>query len=806
RERFPHVPHIDGPTLGAARTLAEVAELLGASGTLPRTGQSSAVGGLTKLAPETPVAPRADATARPADDGGLPLRLALRPMPRAAAGLALPGLLGSRVAITGGRPGVADLLAKELVDAGVDAFAAAETTADAHGLIHLGTLGMADATLAADRDSFRLARIFATERVAGPGVFVTVQDTGGEFARSGATPTPTGLAALARTAAREWPEVSVKAIDCDTRGRTDAAIARAIARELLNGGTSTDVGLTASGDRTVLETVTLPPCAATGKAVGPHSVIVVSGGARGVTAAALRALAEDSAPKLVLLGRTPLTDEPAWLRAAHDETAVRTAIIEHLRASGEAPDPRRIRSVTAAVLAVREIHETVRALQIAGSPVRYVTADVTDVEAVRAAVAEVRAEWGPITGLVHGAGVLADKAIRDKSDEQFDRVFETKVGGLRTLLAALDDDPLELLCVFSSVAACYGNTGQGDYAMANEVVTQLAAMEQRRREDCLVRAIAWGPWEGGMVDESLAAHFRAAGMPLIPLAGGAEAFVEELRDDAGPVCVVRAAGRPDTGSGTSGEIALTAREHPYLTDHQIGGVPVVPVAMVLEWFTGAVRATLPGETATITGLEVLSKIALDDFATGSRVLRLSADRSDPTGPLMLTVFGSGGRPHFRARTTIPSVPPHRWTALTDLRPLGRETYDGQVLFHGPAFQVITVVEGVAPHGAAGVVTGTRARNWPEAHRHTDPAAVDGALQLATLWAEHALGAPVLPMGVAEFRLFVPGPLDGDARVQVRATRAGGSEAGCDIQVCTSAGTVLFELGGVRLIARPDTTG
>lgn len=603
----------------------------------------------------------------------------------------------------------------------------------------------------------------------------------------------------------------MKAIDCDTRGGTDADIARVIAGELLGGGTATDVGLAVDGTRTVLETVQVAPDRATGPAVGPDSVIVVSGGARGVTAAAVRALARAGAPKLVLLGRTPLTDEPAWLSAADDEVAVRDAVIAHLRADGTTPDPRRIRAEVGAAMAAREIRETLRAVETAGSPVRYLTVDVTDTEAVRTALAGIRAEWGPVTGLVHGAGVLADKAIGDKSDEQFDRVFETKVGGLRSLLAAVDDDPLELLCVFSSVSACYGNAGQSDYAMANEVITQLAAIQQRRRASCSVRAIAWGPWAGGMVDETLAAHFGAAGIPLISLADGAAAFVEELSEKDGPVCVVRAAGHPAPAVADArragGDLALTARDHEYLFDHRIGEVPVVPVALVLEWFTGAARAALAGGILTLSGIEVLSKIALDDFAARTTLLRLVADRPDPAGPLLLSVSGREGRPHFRARATVSGTAPHRWTEPTGLHPLDRDTYDGEVLFHGPAFQVLTGIDGVAPAGAAGVVTGTRERNWPPAHRYTDPAAVDGALQMATLWAEHVLGSAVLPMGVAEFRLFVPGPLDGAARVIVRSGRtAGRSEAHCEVQVCSTDGHPLFELGGVRLIARPDIAG
>src|SRR6185295_9026995 len=103
---------------------------------------------------------------------------------------------------------------------------------------------------------------------------------------------------------------------------------------------------------------------------------------------------------------------------------------------------------------------------------------------------------GPITAIVHGAGVLADKRIADKDEAQFDRVFDTKVAGLRALLAATADDPLAAVCLFSSVAARTGNPGQCDYAMANEVLNLVACAERARRGTaCTVRAIGWAPWE-----------------------------------------------------------------------------------------------------------------------------------------------------------------------------------------------------------------------------------------------------------------------------------------------------------------------
>ena len=133
------------------------------------------------------------------------------------------------------------------------------------------------------------------------------------------------------------------------------------------------------------------------------------------------------------------------------------------------------------------------AIEAAGGEARYRAVDVTDRAALSGALEVVRAEWGPITGLVHGAGVLADKRIADKSDEQFTRVYRTKVAGLEAMLAATQDDPLELILLFSSVAARSGNAGQCDYAMANEVLNKVAALEGRRRPGCRVRSLGWGP-------------------------------------------------------------------------------------------------------------------------------------------------------------------------------------------------------------------------------------------------------------------------------------------------------------------------
>ena len=190
---------------------------------------------------------------------------------------------------------------------------------------------------------------------------------------------------------------------------------------------------------------------------------------------------------------------------------------------------------------------------------RYYPVDVTDPAELGQALAQVRSEWGPVTGLVHGAGVLADALIAAKTDDQFGRVFDTKVEGLRSVLAATKDDPLAVLCAFSSVAAQFGNPGQCDYAMANEVLNQVLSAEQARRPGCVVRAIGWGPWQGGMVTGELAGRFREAGVSLIDPDSGAAAFVTELGPGPDARVILSAGARVGPGAGPGPDATATPR-------------------------------------------------------------------------------------------------------------------------------------------------------------------------------------------------------------------------------------------------------
>ncbi|MBO2446351.1 SDR family oxidoreductase [Actinomadura barringtoniae] len=739
--------------------------------------------------------------------------------PAPPTGLTMYGLSDARLFIVDEGAGLAGLLAELLQAQGVSAMPIGyceEVPDDAGGVVLLG--GMARVAEPADgfrhqRTAFQLARRLAPTLGSAGGLFVTVQDTGGDFglAGTGERAWVGGFAALARTAAKEWPQAAVKAIDCARAERTSGELAEAITAELLRGGPLLDVGLRSDGTRVTprprpAELEPAQPEPAGRGRIGPDSVMVVTGGARGVTAAALIELARVCKPRLALLGRTELADEPPGLPQDADE---QTLTRELARLADGPVSPAKLAARVRQIMAVREIRGTLAALAEAGSPARYLSVDATDAGALSMALEEVRADWGPITAVVHAAGRLADRYMAEKTDAQFDGVFDTKAVGLSTLLEATSKDPLTTLCVFSSVAGTFGNQGQSDYAMANEVLAHVASAEAARRPECHVSSIAWGPWDGGMVTPALAAHFTRAGVPLLPQAEGAEAFVAELTAGRGSRVLISATdgsprsaealGRPD--EPIRAQITVTARSHPHLADHVIAGTPVLPMAQALEWLTGAARSWHPDAAQVVLrDVRVLRGAPLPELNEAGHGFTLSGS----AGGAVAELHGDGKHPHYRARIEPEPQPMEAQHPLEGLEPSRREEiYDGETLFHGPLFQSLTRIDGMSSAGARGSVIGLGDLGWQDGDWQTDPAAIDGALQLAVVWAEALLGGATLPMALGEFRAYRVGSADGGFSCTVRAVPANGDHAQCHVALATGDGEPFAELRDLELVLRPS---
>lgn len=812
RDQMPQLPEVKPSEVASLRTLGAVGEFLRS-----RLGQDTAAKQPKAAGTSEPAAAPAVAASAQA-----PSRYSVRMIEEPAIDLAMAGLHGSgRTVITEDGAGVAAALATELLHRGIHAEVLSEVPPDAQTVVFLGGLRPIDsvaAALSVNREAFRAARALAPRAKANPSVFVTVQDTGGDFGLSGREPLRAwlgGLSALAATLQREWPDAAVKAIDCARGGRSPQAIAQAIATELCHGGRTLHVGLSADCTRAVRQLVPNPLPPASPLAIDARSVILASGGGRGVTAAALIELARARRPRIALIGRTPLlAQEPEIYRTAASEIELRRAILGEAEAAGQKLSPAQASARAAAVLASREIRATLDALHAAGSEALYYAVDVRDQAALEQTLSEVRTRFGAITALMHGAGVLADKRIEDKTDDQFDRVFDTKVAGLLALFEATAADPLTFICLFSSIVAHTGNAGQADYAMANEVLNQVAAAERARRGPrCLVRSIGWGPLEGGMVTPELARHFARAGVPLIPLAEGARALLAEAAVDATePVVVLGHLPAAEPLSAVALEVQVDARSHAYLRDHSIASVPVVPFVLAIEWFLRAARAYHPNKVVTaLRKLRVQRGIKLPHFDRGERLLiRYQAQPASPgsapgvTGKLEL--LGAGNVPYYSALCDLADARPEAPLAPAlpaDLKPLpGYQIYDGYALFHGPKFQVLKELIGYSQAGAAATLVGLSACGWPSERWQSDAAAMDGAAQLSGLCMKLLLGSAALPMAIEQVTVYRDGPLPGLLRAAAYVRSLSASKLVCDVILSDAEGRVLIEGRGIENIVRP----
>jgi len=361
-----------------------------------------------------------------------------------------------------------------------------------------------------------------------------------------------GVAGLIKSLAHEWPDVFVRVVDVERRAGAER-LAAVLLAELGDAAGPIEIGY--QGERRLtLQCMPAPLCDERSPALledrkskrlslGRDSTVLLTGGARGITAAVALELARRYQPNLVLVGRSPLPEANEAVDTAGLTTAaeLKAALIERLRREGRPAAPAIVEAAYQQLLRDREIRNNLSRLRQVGARVHYYQADVRDEAALSAVLDEVYRRFGVIDGVIHGAGVIQDKRIRDKTPESYDRVFGTKVESALILSRHLKCEQLQFCVFFTSVAGRFGNRGQADYAAANEVLAKLAVYLDRRWPGRVV-SIAWGPWSTiGMVSE-LEHHLGQRGLQMIPPDVGPVFLDEELRLGRKGECEVVIAG------------------------------------------------------------------------------------------------------------------------------------------------------------------------------------------------------------------------------------------------------------------------
>ena len=553
--------------------------------------------------------------------------------------------------------------------------------------------------------------------------------------------------------------------------------------------------------------------------VNSESVVLVSGGARGITASCVIKLAERARCKFILMGRSPAEmPEIGFDAEACDDAELKRRIAADLSAKGEKPAPARIQKVFSGIRSSQEIHETLRAVEQAGGRAEYLRVDVADADLPQKLAGPVSL-FGPVTGIIHGAGTLVDKLIEKKTEADFETVYTPKVTGLENMLRAVSAERLDFLVLFSSIVGFYGNVGQSDYAIANEILNKTAYQFKHQYPMCHVISINWGPWDSGMVTPELKKMFEARSVEVIPTDVGAQMLVDALSPESGEAVQVVVGGVPVRPAAhvdpdlRSYQIRrhLKADDNPFLYDHMIGGHAVLPATCAAAWVAYSCEQLYPGyKFFNLENYRVLKGIVFDDNLSEEHVLDLQeVEKSEEKIVFDAKIWSLNARGrqiyHYALRVTIMRMLPDQPTfALvqdsSEGAISGSELYSNGTLFHGPSFQGVErvlhlsrgklVMRVVLPH--------IEDRIQGQFPTYTaNPFIYDAVVQCVLIWAQYFYQAPCLPSSLRKLEQFKPIPFGVPCTVTMEVESQSESAVVGNILVQDEAGQAYMRLDGLQ---------
>ncbi|MYV70147.1 SDR family NAD(P)-dependent oxidoreductase, partial [Streptomyces sp. SID2131] len=491
-----------------------------------------------------------------------------------------------------------------------------------------------------------------------------------------------------------------------------------------------------------------------------------------------------------------------------------------------------------------ELAENLDRMRDSGVRVHYARADVTVAEQVTAAVTELTEALGPITGLLHGAGLNQPGALTALTGQDFDRTFGPKVDGLRTVLDAVGPERLKLLVSFGSIIGRAGLRGEAHYATANEWLADLTEDVARTHPNIRARCMEWSVWSGvgmgeklsvveslsreGIVpvspDQGVAILLRLIedpDAPVVTVISGRTEGIDTVRRDLPALPMLRFTGDPLVryhGVELVTEVELNAGTDPYLADHLLDGNLLLPAVIGMEAMT-QVASAVTGRTGTapvIEGAKFLRPIVVPP--NGSTRIRIAATVTDTdTVDVAIHAEDTGFvAEHFRARlifggTPAPDGPPLQVPEDTPVVPLDPavDLYGG-VLFQGARFQRLRRFHrAAARHVDAEVAVQQQPEGWFAGFLPGELLLADPGMRDALMHGNQVCvpDATLLPSGVERIHTLGSGSHVPD---QLRYTAVERSRDGdtyvYDIAVRNADGTVVERWEGLTLHAVRKTDG
>ena len=200
-----------------------------------------------------------------------------------------------------------------------------------------------------------------------------------------------------------------------------------------------------------------------------RGVYLITGGLGNVGYILAEYLAEAKKARLVLVGRTPIPPKDQWPRI--------------LAGGGETKE---------ATLIAR-----IQKLESLGAEVWTISSDVSNQAEMREQVAAVESQWGPINGIVHGAGIVDEHAlgaIEQLSATAIDNQFKAKCRGVEALDRIFAGRNLDFRVLMSSISSILGGLGYAAYSAANLFLDAFALHSEPPAGDQWL-SINWDTWQ-----------------------------------------------------------------------------------------------------------------------------------------------------------------------------------------------------------------------------------------------------------------------------------------------------------------------
>jgi acyl transferase domain-containing protein len=616
----------------------------------------------------------------------------------------------------------------------------------------------------------------------------------------------------------------------------------------------------AGGRRFVPDASARAPISSRPANVRPGSTWVITGGARGITAACALELGRQFNLKLHLIGSSPVaTVDPAWhsLDAAGLQQLKNSVMISARKAG---------KPFAAAWERVQkdiEIDHSLRAFAAAGVSVTYHACDVSNREALAKTLAQVRQESGPIAGILHGAGIEHSCRFDKKTRDLVGRMIGVKIDGAANLIALTKRDPIRHFVGFGSVSGRFGGFGQADYCLANEMLAKLLGTYRRERPWVQTVTFHWHAWDDvGMavrpgtkevlqttgdlllmpVKEGVAHLLREvvagspepevvitesrhwqkfASMTVQNTGGQFPKFEVATKADAEtkltPPPKVAAAPltkniRREASGGTVADIVLDPTREPFLIQHRLRNKPLFPIVVALQGMLEAASAESSQQVIGFRDVEAVDGLL---FHTDEPTTIQATAKTDASGKIVCTVQGDlrnragkliqKDRPYVRAVADCSTQPA---SLRSEIPSQDGEWYDveypeGAAMYHGPIFRGL--VSGTFnAQGGTTIVTALPLQalvGRERASAWTIPSVVFDSAMYACgshLWlCDNSLMG--IPKSIGEFQLG-RAPKTGEAcRVNLACRERNSKDAKYDFDILGANGDVIMRVRGCTLV-------